>query len=425
MPISRAPLGQSFEPELLDDIRQRFHHIDYCPISGNSRAFFANASGSLKLKAAIESGAKIAALPDQIGHDYDASRYLSTVIDQGRKDLELFLGADDGVIISGETGTELLFRCIRAVALGTPAGPVISSNLEHSASHDAAHQWAERTQRRWVEIPLDCHNSSLTGADYAEQITADTRIATIIHSSPITGFQVDLLSIARAIRAIAVDCYIIVDGIQHAAHSPISVRGYGVDAYVFSPYKVYSQRSGAFAWLSPRLLEIPHDGLLGMHPEQWELGARDPGLYAAHSAIVEYLCWLGSHFSEHNEREQQFVSALSAMAAHERYLLYLLLFGDDDHPGLSAIEGVSIIGSPALSTRAGIVSFNLRGSGATKLVKYLGEHGIRLQACGRDAYYTQTLSALGLTDCVCLSLCHYNSPQEIRSFLQTIANLAG
>ena len=84
--------------------------------------------------------------------------------------------------------------------------------------------------------------------DYAAQVTADTKVATILHTSPVTGMGMDVAAISKAIRAVAPDCFIIVDGIQHAAHGQIDIASYDVDGYVISPYK-----DVLTAWLWPCL----------------------------------------------------------------------------------------------------------------------------------------------------------------------------
>ena len=56
-----------FAPDLMRQIRDRFHHTDFCPIVKEPRVFFENGGGSLKLKEAIAANAEIEALPDQEG----------------------------------------------------------------------------------------------------------------------------------------------------------------------------------------------------------------------------------------------------------------------------------------------------------------------------------------------------------------------
>jgi cysteine desulfurase/selenocysteine lyase len=252
-----------FPPALMREIRERFHHTDYCPILKEPRVFFENGGGSLKLKEALAVNAEIEALPDQEGRKNAASAYLTGVLDAGRADLHLLFGSEalgegKGQVISGETGTRLLYRLVRSIALAAPPGPVVSSTLEHPASLDSAKQWAANTNRDWIEVPFDPQTGTVSAENYAAAVTPDTQIATIIHTSMLTGFVVDLAAVSKAIRAVAPDCFIIVDGIQHAPHGTIDVASYGADAYVFSPYKAFSRLSLGFAWINDRIHEVQH-----------------------------------------------------------------------------------------------------------------------------------------------------------------------
>ena len=110
-----------FDDSLMQEIRDRFHHVDHCPVVDQPRVFFENGGGSLKLKSAIAASAEIEALPDQEGRQNPASKYLSKLLNDGREDLHLVFGssglAQPGQVISGETGTRLLYRIIRSIAL--------------------------------------------------------------------------------------------------------------------------------------------------------------------------------------------------------------------------------------------------------------------------------------------------------------------
>ncbi len=417
--------GSPLPPDLLDQVRDRFHHVDHCPITDQPRIFFENGGGSLKLKAAIERSAEIAALPDQEGRDNDASRYISAILNQGRTDLAEYFGSPEGTIISGETGTVLLYRLIRAIALSEPDGPVVSCNLEHPATFDAARQWARDTGRYWKQVPFDPLSGKVEAADYAKTITPDTRIATVIHTSQLTGLRVDLTAICAAIRAIAPECYIIVDGIQHAPHGALDVAEYGADAYVFSPYKAFSRLACGFAWLSPRMVKVPHEHMLGKSADLWELGSRDPGFYASQSAVIDYFSWLGGHFTDATDRRQQLIAAGGAMSAHETHLIAMLLFGDGNVPGLTDHPDIAVIGPSDTANREGMVSFTLRGMASPDLVRQLADRGIRVHARISDAYSGHILSALSLPDCLRVSLAHYNSPEEVRALLTAIAEIAG
>ncbi|MFM8556098.1 MAG: aminotransferase class V-fold PLP-dependent enzyme [Betaproteobacteria bacterium] len=413
---------------LLSDIRARFHHIDRCPITDEPRIFFENGGGSLKLKSAIAVSAEVSALPDQEGRNNPASAYLTRLIEQGRDDLHQLLGScalgpSRGQVISGETGTRLLYRLIRTLALALPPGPIMGSTLEHPASLDAARQWATRTGRRLIEVPFESSTGTMLAAHYSAAVTVDTRIATVIHTSMLTGFVADLPAICAAIRAVAPACFIVVDGIQHAPHGALDVAAYGADAYVFSPYKAFSRLSLGFAWINDRIHAIPHEHMLGKPGADWELGSRDPAFYAAQSEVINYLCWLGRHFTTSSERRAQIIAASEAMAAHEAALVQLLIDGDAQARGLSAYDDVTLVGPPSAMGREGLVSFTLKGIASPTLVGEFARHGIRVHARVSDGYSGHILGALGLSDCVRVSVSHYNDAQEVRQFLWALAQI--
>ncbi len=418
-----------FRPDVMARVRDKFHHVDHCPVIDAARIFFESGGGSLKLKAAVAASAEVEALPDQEGRDNDASRYLSKLLDDGREDLHLVfgsanLGAARGQVISGETGTRLLYRVIRSIALSCPPGPVLSCTLEHPASLDAAKQWAANTGREWIEVPFDAETGTARPEHYAASITPDTRLATVIHTSMLTGFVVDLPGIVEAIRSVAPDCFIVVDGIQHAPHGAMHVDKYGVDAYVFSPYKAYSRLSLGFGWINDRVIKLPHEYMLGGDPDKWELGSRDPAFYAAQTKVVDYFCWLGGLTSEADGRQDLMDAGSAAMAAHEAALIDLLLFGDDEARGLSQFDNITLVGPAQLEGREGIVSFNLTGTPAQELVRKFAARGIRVHARISDAYSGRILAALGIEDCLRVSLCHYNSPAEVKTFLAVLTEFA-
>ena len=146
-------------------------------------------------------------------------------IAHGMADAELFLNAPGGRVFFGESGAEALFRLIRTAALGSAAGGImLGSTLEYPASRSAMQRWAEVTGRPHVLVPHDDAAGTVSVEAYCSAITPDTRVATIIQTSPVTGMATDAKAIARAIRAAAPDCFIIVDGIQYASHAAVDVE---------------------------------------------------------------------------------------------------------------------------------------------------------------------------------------------------------
>jgi cysteine desulfurase/selenocysteine lyase len=402
---------------LLEDIRNRFAHVETCPFQG-PRIFFENAGGALTLKSAVETSAIFAAIPDNQGRDNVASHELVRVINEAKVKMRTFFNAPEGQFFVGESGTELLFRLIRSAVVGAPeGGQVLGSTLEHPATRSAAGHWAETMGHPHVLVAHKNETGCVTADDYLPHITPDTRVATILHTSPVTGMGVDVASIAKAIREVAPDCYIIVDGIQHASHGRIDIASYGIDGYVVSPYKVFSRHGYGVAWISDRLSALRHESLKGGPAENWEFGTRDTGSYATFSDVVDYFVWLGSQFTADEDPRACIEAAGEAIHAHEKSLTDAMLHGTGNLKGLAEMPGVKIIGGVDNPAREGLVSLTVEGVASVDVVATLNEQGIRTHLRKADHYSGNILDPLGLDSCVRVSLCHYNSVAEVAQFL--------
>jgi cysteine desulfurase / selenocysteine lyase len=258
---------------------------------------------------------------------------------------------------------------------------------------------------------------------YASFVSADTRVATVLHTSPITGMTMDIPAIAAAIRRIAPDCMIIVDGIQYAPHGCIQIEEYGVDAYVVSMYKAFCRFNNGYAWISDRLACLEHDQLLAKTTNTWELGSRDPSAFAGVSEVVTYLQWLGGHFTQTNDPREQLVAAGQVIYAHEHALVDHLLRGRGASKGLCDYKAVRLIGRADDNQRAGLVSFSVDGWDAKDLVQQLGQRGIRVHARSNDAFSGNVLRPLGLSSAVRISVAHYNTEDEVEYCLRAIEEI--
>jgi len=413
------------DEKLINEIRQKFHHVDSCPQQG-PRIFFENAGGALTLKSVVETSAELAAIPDNQGRDNPASAELVSIITRGKEDIRTFLGASRGPVFVGESGTELLFRLISVAVLGAAeGGDVVGSTLEHPASVSACDRWSKIAKRNFVRVPHNSETGSVTAEDYRPYLSTDTRVATILHTSPVTGMAVDVAGIAKLIRQISPDCFIIVDGIQHAAHGQLDIDSYDIDGYAISPYKVFSRHGYGIAWVSERLGTLPHDSLIGAPADYWELGTRDTASYATFSNVVEYFDWLGSHVTASTDRRARIEAAGMAIHQHEKDLTDAMLYGIDGQHGLAAMSEVRVIGGIDNPLREGLVSMTVENMSAEQVVSALREQGIRVHARKNDHFSGNVLNPLGLEGCTRISMCHYNTEDEVARFLRAMQMIVG
>jgi cysteine desulfurase/selenocysteine lyase len=412
-----------FNESLLSEIRDRFHHVDTCPYQG-PRVFFENAGGSLTLKSVVEANTRLASIPDNQGRDNPASHELVRIINQSREDMRTFLGVESGPVFIGESGTELLFRLVRAAILGSAqGGNVVGSTLEHPATVSAGKRWSEVAGKEYRAVLHDNATATVTAEDYRPLVDGDTRVATIIHTSPVTGMSVDIKAVAAVIRAASPDCIIVVDGIQHAPHGDLDIDSYDIDAYTVSAYKVFSRHNYGFAWLSPRLDSLPHDHLDGTPNDFWELGTRDTSAFACFSEVVNYLDWLGSNFTSSEQRRERVLAAGKVIKDQENHLVDVMINGNDDQKGLRKMPEVVVIGGHDNSHREGLVSLYVENIPCADIVSQLNAAGVRTHVRKNDYFSGNILEPLNRPTCVRVSMCHYNTKHEVLQFLQAMETI--
>ena len=410
-------------PGLMDAVRARFAHIDTCPFSG-PRVFFENAGGALTLKSVAETSGLYAAYPDNQGRDNPASGALMAAINQGKADMRTFFNASTGQVFVGESGTEILFRLVRTAALGAAKGGImLSTTLEHPASRSAMARWAEVTGRTHILVPHEDATGGVSVDAYRHHLTPDIRVATIIQTSPVTGMSVDVASIAKAIREASPDCFIIIDGIQHASHGHIDIDAYGIDGYAISPYKVFSRHGYGVGWASDRLTACPKEVVIGGAPTNWELGTRDAGSYATFSDVVNYFDWLGAQFTQQADRRARIEAAAIAIHAQEAELGQAMLHGTGNLKGLAELPGVTIIGGVDTPGREGVISLTVAGKPSEDVVALLNRRGVRTHTRKDDHYSGNVLKPLGFPSCIRVSFSHYNTLQEVSQFLTAMAEI--
>jgi selenocysteine lyase/cysteine desulfurase len=273
---------------------------------------------------------------------------------------------------------------------------------------------------------LTGETSSVPAESILELVDKDTCVLAFQHGSNQTGSINDVKTIITEARKINPDLYVLIDAVQYAPHGPIDVEEYGADAYAFGPYKAYCVKGIGFAHMSDRLANLPHWRLLDKPQANWVLGSPAHMMYACWSSTVEYLCWLGSHFTESEDKREQMIAAKDAIHAHMKALLHRAMFGTEEIEGLFKLNNVDVGGMPEdIGNRLCIFLFQLAGMDASTAIGHFNQKfGVRLAARIMDAYSAVPLQALGWESAVRLSGAHYNTPEEIDIFLKATKSLS-
>lgn len=415
-----------FSPELQDEIRSRFLYVNWDPYSGQ-RVYLEASGGGLRLKSVVETLCREVALPDELFRYNPASDYVVETYNKGIEDVKLFLGAKSGVIVPANSATHTLFRAVNAITNHIPGNNVVTTRLEHPASLSACKYYAEVTGKELRLADISEDTSSVPMENILDKIDKDTSLLLFQHASNQTGAVNEPKTIVEEARKIKPDLYVVVDAVQYAPHGPIDVEDIGADAYSFGPYKAYCAKGIGFAHYSDRLSRLPHENLVLKPETNWILGSPSHAMLAAWSAVVDYLCWLGSKFTDSTGRREQIVASKKAIHGHLLALLDRILHGTDQIEGLWDIDHVTVCGmDKEITNRMCILLFQIAGMDAsTAIGQYNEKHGIRLAARIKDTYSTHALEGLGWPDAVRLSAAHYNTAEEIDMFLKATKEIKG
>lgn len=246
---------------------------------------------------------------------------------------------------------------------------ILVTEMEHHANLIPWQELARRTGATLRYIPLtDDFTLDLSALDAL--LTPRTKIVAFTHQSNVLGTinpVEQLVAAAKTVGALTV-----LDACQSAPHMPLNFAELGVDFAACSGHKMYAPSGVGVFWGRYELLaELPPfltggsmihtvtmDGATWAEPPaRFEAGTPPISQAVALGAACEWLDELG----------------MDAVAAHERELTARAL------DGLSAINGVRILGPAASPTRAGAVSFIVDGVHTHDIGQLLDSSGIAVR----------------------------------------------
>lgn len=411
--------GELLNDEVLLKIRDKFYHIDNDPIVDRERLFFDNAGGAMRLKSANEAFKNIDELPDCPEHSNKTAVWLQELQQKSYENIRTIFNAKSGSIVTSLTASMIIFEMTRAIVENVPGTNVVTTALEHPSAYDSIVSYANKMGK---EIRVAETNPETGGVDI-EAITSlidkDTCVLSIIFASNISGAILDVEQIVKEARKIKPNLYIICDAVQHAPHGIIDVDKVSIDAINIAPYKFGCPRGIGFGYVSERMSELPHDKLIAKDKKVWELGSPASGHFAAITAYVDYVCWIGKQFLKTDNRRQLFVEGMNRIKMHERALMYYMLNGTSNFTGLRDLEGVDVyLDYEDLSKRDFIMALGFEGIEPKDAVAKYEQNGvITFERVISSSYSSRMLKSLKINGCVRVSPLHCHCINDIEKFL--------
>ena len=422
----QTKFGNLFDATELNELRKKFKYVD-AQANGKKRVFFDNAGGSLRLIDAEERFHAIDLHPDSSEHLNTLALELLDIENKGREDIRTLFNAKHGAIATGYTASQLMMEAVRIVSENVKGTNVVTTCLEHPSSFDAMSMYAEKYGR---ELRVAKANPITGGIDTEEVISLidkDTAIVSVMAASNISGHIMDIAAIAKQAKAINPDIIVISDAVQHAPHGTIDPENDGIDVMNFAPYKFFGIRGFALMYISDRVKDWPHHRLLGSPSDNWEIGSPGTANFAAMSAIVDYVCGLGTKAAAQAfDRRQLFEAGMKRIADHERALLELMLEGTETAPGLRHIPGINVkMDDPDLNKRDLIIGIEFANMDAVKAREELEKRGVvAFERMGNSIYSARMLEQFNSPGVVRMSPLHVNTSEEITFFLNVCAEVA-
>lgn len=422
--------GVFFDDEYQKMLESKFCYADVDPAYG-SRLFFENSGGSLRLRSAVEKKTILEAYPDCPERNRGTGKELSYYVSEGTKEImEVIFGAKSGALLSELTASQCMFLGVTTIMENATWGTnAVTSLLEHPSAHDAVEYACKKTGREFREVPANPVTGGIDVEEVLKHVDRDTVLVSIMAASNISGNIMDIKEIVKRVHEINPQTYVISDAVQHAPHALIDVEDWGVDFCNFAPYKFFSVRGCGYAYASPRVASMFHPRLKCKDSDIWQLGTPTPGNFAAMMEVIRYVAKLGEDGNpEAKTLREKYAAGINRIHLQERALLYRMLEGTEEVPGLRHIPGVLIYTDiEDLSKKDLIVAMGVKGISLPDLATEYMNRGITVfERMKSSPYSDRIINTLGIKEAgaIRVSPLHCYGKDDIDTYLKITADIA-
>lgn len=418
--------GILFDDAFQKALKEQFYYADADPEKGE-RLFFDNSGGSLRLKKCVEAKAALEMFPDCPERIHERSLYLKGLVNDGTKEiLEIMFNAKSGSLMTELTASQTMFQMVGLIMENIPGTNAVVSSLEHPSAYDAIEFYCKKTGKEMRVVPANQETGGIDPDEVVKYVDKNTCLLSIMSASNISGNIMDLEAIVTKARAIKPDLYIISDAVQHAPHCAMDVETLQLDGMNFAPYKFFGVRGCGFAYVSDRVANLPHHKLLAKDQKVFELGTSVPGNFAAAMEIINYVCSIGAHFIDSTDRKTLYHEGMRRIHLQERALLYRMLEGTDEVPGLRHIPGVKVyVDTKDITSRDLIAAIGIDGIGFTECVAEYQKRGVTVyERVNTSIYSKRIVEALGLEGAIRVSPMHCQGTDDIDKYLRITKEIA-
>jgi len=341
---------------------------------------------------------------------------LSTRVEEARRKarqvMQKFIGArkPEEVIFTRNT-TEGLNLVVNSLGLGK-GDIVMTTDREHN-SNLLPCQMLEKRKGAEHRVCLSDNESKFRLDSFEEMLSKDVKLVSFVYTSNLDGYTLPVKEIIKAAHDNG--SLVLLDAAQAVPHHEVDVKKLGVDFLAFSGHKMLGPtgtgilyvKKGHYDKLQPFMVggetvewSTYEDHEFLAPPEKFEAGLQNYAGEIGLAAAAEYLKGIGS----------------SNIEKHESMLTKQL------HDGISAMEGVKIIGVQDPEMRGGITSFSVGGMGYHDIAMILSNNYNTMVRSGQHCVHSW-FQAHGIEGSVRASLYIYNTSQEVETFIDALKEI--
>ena len=336
---------------------------------------------------------------------HSLTRRATEEYEDSREKVARFIGGEAEGVIFVKNATEAINMVARGLRWER-GEKIVTTLLEH---HSNLLPWL-RLRELGVRVEvLRPEGKGVIGLERFERaVDAETRLVAVTQASNVLGTILPVEEICELAHERG--ALVLVDGAQSVPHLPVNVRKMGCDFLAFSGHKMLGPTGIGVLYASREFEPLCLGGgtvedaatnsyeLVGA-PARFEAGTPPIAEAVGLGAAVDYLSKIG----------------MEEIREHESGLLRQML------EGLSGLEGVRVYG-PGLEERVGILPFNVQGKNPDEVASLLDSLGIEVRS-GHHCAIPLHREFLGVDATVRASLYLYNTKEEVRTFVDAVAEI--
>ena len=392
------------------EIRKQFPMLNGKKMQKKPLVFLDNCSTTFKPQCVIDAVSEYYTKYNANSHrgDYDLLYQMDVKVDEARKTVANFIGADPREVIftAGATGALNLVAYGYGLKNLKKGNEIIISYSEHASNVLPWFRIAELTGAVIKYVPLD-DKGMLVPENLLKVISKNTKIVSLAQVGNVLGYTIDVKEFAKIAHEYG--AVMVVDGAQSVPHMRVNFKDLDIDFLAFSAHKMCGP-TGIGALVGKYDLLLNMDPLLcggGMNstfkkdgevdyrlpPEKFEAGTQNLAAILGFKKAIEFIRSVG----------------LDAIHEHDRALIQY---------AIKELEGLDNIIIYNKDSNNGILTFNIKGIFSQDEATLLNYKGIAIRSGEHCAKILDNY--LGVKATCRMSTYLYTTKEDIDAFINAI-----